>query len=927
MSKLTKLKSNPKLFFADVIKNRKRDMRNASMFLKGKKDKILHNISNDKNILDNSSLLSVDYHNHVDNEKCYVISVIIPSYNAGTSLSLTLDSILAQDIDIDTVEVLIVNDGSTDNTLDIANLYNGVLPNIKIIDKSNGGVSSARNTGIKNAKGKFVMFLDADDTISPNALSSIVNFFEVHQEEIDILTYPLYYVRNGVAKCDHFRYKEILTYTGVYNVDENPFICQTTINVCIKNNQKILFDEGMIVQEDQDFNFNVLLNKRKIGFVKEAGYFYKIDSGSLSNTKNNPLYSFDLFCNYYLNKIDRIASDRYLQSLFLYNLQWRLKSDQLFPYFLDNEDYNKSLDKIKSLINIIDYDLILNFPNLDFFHKFYILKFGNKNIKLQANQENISLICNNDQVIHKEKNIEIIVNKIKIINNSIKFIGVLKSVLFLFYEQKPKLFVVINGDKYELSLSSASESYYKSKIKTGNFFSFSFDKKLSNISNFKFLVEIDGFLYNAKYYFNTFSSINPRIKRNYFYYEDYKLSFENNEFNVLSGKNQGDRGGFVGLPAQHKNIKELAKKIDINEDIWLYYDCKGVMMDNGLFQYLHDAVINDGVSRYFIWNNNIDDLPDIIPHYLRGKFIPFGSMLHKLLILNSKKILTSFIEYNNIYPFSVKDIIYYTDMFHFELVYLQHGILHASMPHKYTQEKMLFDKVVISSHFEMHNFTTKYNVPMQDLILSGMPRFSMVDKKIEPSNRILLAPSWRSYLINYIDEAWQPSMERFVKSKYFIEINSFLSSPTLHEFLSDNDFYLDFQLHPIFQCYADNFNFNNERINIGCSNFKKEDYILFITDFSSFVFDFVYLERPIIYFVPDLIEFRSGLASYRELDLPFENAFGNLTQTASECLSDLLRLHKNNFNHDEVFIERMRAFFLPMKNPVNDIYHICSYNS
>ena len=87
------------------------------------------------------------------------------------------------------------------------------------------------------------------------------------------------------------------------------------------------------------------------------------------------------------------------------------------------------------------------------------------------------------------------------------------------------------------------------------------------------------------------------------------------------------------------------------------------------------------------------------------------------------------------------------------------------------------------------------------------------------------------------------------------------------------------------------------------------DYKAFVTDFSSFVFDFAYLNRPVMYFVPDYPQFKSGMNHYRDLDLPFEDAFGHMftdAHKAAECLCDII---DRDFVPEEPFGERMKNFY------------------
>lgn len=97
------------------------------------------------------------------------ISVIIPVYNAGRTLIRAVDSILMQEYE--SMEVVLVDDGSTDDSAVLCDELASQEPRVRVIHKENGGVSSARNAGLEVAEGEYVMFLDADDVIRPDSLS------------------------------------------------------------------------------------------------------------------------------------------------------------------------------------------------------------------------------------------------------------------------------------------------------------------------------------------------------------------------------------------------------------------------------------------------------------------------------------------------------------------------------------------------------------------------------------------------------------------------------------------------------------------------------------------------------------------------------------------------------------------------------------
>nr|WP_305908378.1 glycosyltransferase family A protein [Methylomarinum sp. Ch1-1]MDP4521204.1 glycosyltransferase family A protein [Methylomarinum sp. Ch1-1] len=107
-----------------------------------------------------------------------LISIIIPAYNAETYIKKALDSVLTQSYRH--FEVLVINDGSTDNTETIARSYDDTR--IRLISQPNGGLSNARNTGIRSAKGDYLAFLDADDYWMPEKLALQLELLNHHPE-------------------------------------------------------------------------------------------------------------------------------------------------------------------------------------------------------------------------------------------------------------------------------------------------------------------------------------------------------------------------------------------------------------------------------------------------------------------------------------------------------------------------------------------------------------------------------------------------------------------------------------------------------------------------------------------------------------------------------------------------------------------------
>lgn len=108
-----------------------------------------------------------------------LISIIIPVYNASAFISNTIDNLLAQEVE---KELLLVNDGSTDNSLNILNDYAQKYSCIKVLNQTNQGVSSARNHAIEVAQGEFLIFVDSDDLLEPGTLQKCLNIYHANND-------------------------------------------------------------------------------------------------------------------------------------------------------------------------------------------------------------------------------------------------------------------------------------------------------------------------------------------------------------------------------------------------------------------------------------------------------------------------------------------------------------------------------------------------------------------------------------------------------------------------------------------------------------------------------------------------------------------------------------------------------------------------
>ena len=222
-----------------------------------------------------------------------MLSVIIPVYNIEDYLNECLDSVINQTLE--DIEIICIDDGSTDNSPDILKEYSKKDKRIKIIIKENGGQATARNLGIKEAQGEYIAFVDSDDFIEPTMFEKLYTKAKDNNLDIamcKIATYDnqteeikdnVWYYMLGVFRDfekDIFNHKDTKEFTCHIAVTPYNKIYKTTL---LKENN-ILFPEGLIF-EDEKFFYDTYLRAKRVSIVDEFLYYYRINrKGSTVDT-------------------------------------------------------------------------------------------------------------------------------------------------------------------------------------------------------------------------------------------------------------------------------------------------------------------------------------------------------------------------------------------------------------------------------------------------------------------------------------------------------------------------------------------------------------------------------------------------------------------------------------------------------------------
>lgn len=289
-----------------------------------------------------------------------MISIIIPAYNAEKYIERSVNSCLKQDyLDI---EIIIVDDGSTDKTLNISRKLQKNINKINVLKQQNSGVSAARNLGIASAKGEYIIFLDADDYLESDFCTKMLSEME---KDIDLVVCG--YTKEGkrgsitreIPKCRE-TYNRELKYNVLKSLKESNCLFTCWNKMFRKKYIKKYFKCNMSFAEDSAFVANYIKGCNKVRIFPYLGYHYWIESDNSAMKKyhKNMIdmieYEFDqlIEIDKQSHEIYEFAAEHFVENLFYCCI----------PQLLLDKDimFQNKVDTLKSIYNFENIDSILD---------------------------------------------------------------------------------------------------------------------------------------------------------------------------------------------------------------------------------------------------------------------------------------------------------------------------------------------------------------------------------------------------------------------------------------------------------------------------------------------------------------------------------------------------------------------------------------
>ena len=868
-------------------------------------------------------------------ESRFDFSIIMAVYNVEPYLREAIGSVVKQDIGFENhVQLILVDDGSPDGSGAICDEYAAKYPeNILVIHKENGGVSSARNAGIDVATGTWLNFFDSDDKLSCNTLSKVKAFFDAHPGEVDIATIPVFFfeaIKGAHPTNGKFNKGSRI----IYLLDEPEIVqnlCTTTFikRDCIGD---IRFSTNLVYAEDAYFMSQLLLRSPKLGVVAGCKYFYRKRSNNTSavqNKSSNPKFyqTPRYFYLPYIEEAKRIFGEipRFVACVLAYYLQWDLKSISAIPsdIGLSEEERRRCEAEYRLALKAADDGFIASTKNLYLEHRlaYFRNKYG-ASPELQCIDEEAKITFNEVEAVftypflqwHSMREAK---GEIFLCVAFVQFTGL---------PEVTEVFATCGEKRYSARhLASKEGAAFMGEPR--------FIRRLYEIelpvaelpatAQLSFHFTQGGVTYHAN-----------RISR----HDHFPLS---NQFHaaycILQKRCILARGAELIITTAYRHWKqELKLLLEIfkkrkgrwKEDlfirvvrfirqklhckpIWLLKDRTDKADDNAevLFKYLCQTC--SSICTYFVVSERTFDYKRLEPC---GKIVAFASRRHRILnalaeVLVSTHTKNDFLpcEYQN---HALRDI-YALQPY----VFLQHGVTKDDVSKWLWRYNQNFSGVVSSSCQEKVAFVNGgYGYSETEIFLTGMPRF---DRLFHDEKRcITIMPTWRKRLFSGLNAhtgRWIPTLDAEV-SEFFQFYNALLNDEKLLAAARKYRYQLTFFPHPNIQSSGlmGCFNLANVKL-ISPETSYREIYAqsdLMLTDYSSAIFDFAYLRKPILYAQFDHQTFFTGGHSYTKGYFDYEcDGFGEVTYTLEETVDCLIDYMKHGCQLKDKYRERIDRFF------------------
>lgn len=862
-------------------------------------------------------------------------SIVMSIYNQESWLERSIESLLAQDIGFkDNVELVLVNDGSHDASLEICERYRDLYPNnIQVVSQENSGLSASRNAGMQLASGELINFMDPDDLLEPRTLSSVHQFAKDHDaEQLAVFSIPLEFI--GSKTGLHPKYDSMPTHSAVIDLGDTPHAFLLTAAASFYPREIILkyrFNSANIAAEDSELNLLLQCEHGfRWGYVCEpdSKYLYWQHEASKSmiganRSRRDPAESIMRFLLELLNRSSPVHPA--IRSATVYLLRPRIL-EMRASWFTSPEDYSDFRGRLATILSVVTAEELAESPWIqDRPTHFSFSEFSTLSSSPWSLVQD-SLIADRGAFLFPAAELPVRVNRVNLRPTSVE-------VEAAFYDYRVSgldlVLVSSTGDTIEASESSTLETALSPKNNMG---------PISNTCYRRFVIPVPSL--EGKWFFafrdaqtstlvratdvqhrgrSPFTGNDASTKAAS---TDYWVRFSTEqEFWVRRAKNNPwlyNLRSSIRLAVRRQKLIPARLFASPDKRVLLINDRPMFGDDNGeaLFRYIQENRPDLAKDTWFVLAKSALSYPELKK---TKRVVTPQSFKHKRLFLNTKILFSSHLAQVFNSPWEGREHSACADVIDQTFVWLQHGVTMNAVDRAFTRTASDVDGLVVATHHETdYALRPEFLHSDASVLGSGFPRFDrLVDSsKTQSVRSLLVAPTWRTWLTGRIlADGTHEAVEDFESSDYFAAHRALLTSPDVLKSLEETNSNIEFLLHPGMSVYAEKYlGFASPRVKIHLpGSVRYQDAFnrssAMITDYSSIFFDFAYLRKPVLFDHSDIDQFRES--HYQEGVFDYEKDAPGPTFSSVESLiaatTDLIR---GGFTMDDEYNARLDRVFL-----------------
>lgn len=833
-------------------------------------------------------------------------SLVVATYNVAPYLPDFISSIENQSFDLSQVEIIMVDDGSTDESAQILREWQKRRPElVTLMAKENGGQSSARNLGLTIASGGWVTFPDPDDMLGENYLSEVALFLDRNSGTEMVGTNRLLLEdKTGIVADRHPLRKHFATRNRLMNLDLRPTFFFGSAPAAFFKRERLdelglRFDERIRPNfEDGHFCVSYLLASPKplVAFVRSATYIYRKRedlSSTLQNSTTHPGRYTDVLEFGYIDVL-RKAQEKtghvpfWLQNYVLYEMYWYLRAENAIANSLTaatGSVADRFHELMPQLLEYLEPGVISSFRVKPFMSIWRDIL--NHSWNTEPWHGPYAVISKYDEG-HQ-----------------------LAQVTYRYVGAPPREQFFIGEDLVEPQHGKHRRVHMFDRTLIHERITWVPTKgPLSLRLNGKLTEFVPDWPRATAVYLRR-----DRLRR--LISEDPSDQFRHTQRATSQEAVEEEKRT---LRAKEKLLRQASSRRMTRrfKDAWVLMDRVHDADDSGehLFQYLHDT--RPDINAWFVIERKTADWDRLQAAGYGRRMVAYGSDTWRILIANCKVLISSHADAPITNPPAINKLI---DR-NWRFVFLQHGVIKDDISNWLNGKNL--DLFVTSTPNELASVAgdeTGYIYTTKETKLTELPRFDLILEKGQeypPEERdlVLIAPTWRNWLTASLDPGSQRRTLRddFFRTEFAKNWLGFLSSEQLAETAAQHNLHIAFLPHPNLQSALAEIELPEHVMPLSFAGQDIRSHFAraaaFITDYSSMAFNVAYIERPVIYFQFDQEEMFGGAHVGRGGYYDYgQQGFGPVTDNLASAIEATVRTINDGPQPSPHYIKRIQATF------------------